>query len=110
MSKLRVSCFTISLDGYGAGPSQDEQNPLGRNGIDLHRWLLPTRSFQSLHGRAGEGTTAGISAALRRLGFRLERFKTGTPPRLNGRTIDFAKTEIQPGRKMGHVTYLIPHR
>jgi dihydrofolate reductase len=57
MSKLRVSCFTVSLDGYGAGPNQDEQNPLGRNGIDLHRWLLPTRSFQSMHGQAGEGTT-----------------------------------------------------
>jgi dihydrofolate reductase len=57
MGKLRVSCFTLSLDGYGAGPSQDEQNPLGRNGIDLHRWLFPTRSFQSMHGQAGEGTT-----------------------------------------------------
>jgi dihydrofolate reductase len=57
MGKLRVSCFTLSLDGYGAGPSQDEQNPLGRNGIGLHRWLLPTRSFQSMHGQAGEGTT-----------------------------------------------------
>jgi len=57
MSKLRVSCFTVSLDGYGAGPSQDEQNPLGRGGIDLHRWLVSTRTFQRVHGRAGEGTT-----------------------------------------------------
>jgi dihydrofolate reductase len=57
MSKLRVSCFTVSLDGYGAGPDQDEQNPLGRGGIDLHQWLLPTRTFQSMHGRDGEGTT-----------------------------------------------------
>jgi tRNA uridine 5-carboxymethylaminomethyl modification enzyme len=48
-------------------------------------------------GRAGEGTTGGISAALRRCGVGLERFKTGTPPRLNGRTIDYDRTELQPG-------------
>jgi dihydrofolate reductase len=57
MSKLRVSSFTVSLDGYGAGPDQDEQNPLGRNGTELHRWFYPTRTFQSFHGEAGTGTT-----------------------------------------------------
>jgi tRNA uridine 5-carboxymethylaminomethyl modification enzyme len=48
-------------------------------------------------GRAGEKTTSGISLALERLGFQVERFKTGTPARLNGRTIDYSKAEMQPG-------------
>jgi tRNA uridine 5-carboxymethylaminomethyl modification enzyme len=48
-------------------------------------------------GRAGEGTTAGLSQALVRLGLRLARFKTGTSPRLNGRTIDYGGLEVQPG-------------
>ena len=48
-------------------------------------------------GRMSEETDAGLSLALERLGLRLARFKTGTPPRLNGRTIDFARLEFQPG-------------
>ncbi|HEX7449840.1 MAG TPA: tRNA uridine-5-carboxymethylaminomethyl(34) synthesis enzyme MnmG, partial [Pirellulales bacterium] len=59
--------------------------------------LMHTGEAKTPGGRAGEGTTAGISQALARLGFRLARFKTGTPPRLNGRTIDYARTELQPG-------------
>ena len=59
--------------------------------------LMHTGEAKTKGGRAGEGTTTGISAALDRLGFALARFKTGTPPRLNGRTIDYSKTEIQPG-------------
>jgi dihydrofolate reductase len=56
MSKLHVSGFTISLDGFGAGPNQDLSNPLGVGGINLHQWLVPTRAFQKMHGN-GEGTT-----------------------------------------------------
>jgi dihydrofolate reductase len=56
MSKLRVHCFGISLDGFGAGPNQNLDNPLGVGGVDLHQWFFPTRSFQKMHGN-GDGTT-----------------------------------------------------
>lgn len=46
MTKLRVNCFAISLDGYGAGPDQDLQNPLGVGGMALHQWAFATKTFQ----------------------------------------------------------------
>ncbi len=59
--------------------------------------IMHTGEAKTAGGRAGEGTTTGISGALARLGFRIERFKTGTPPRINARTIDFSEVELQPG-------------
>jgi tRNA uridine 5-carboxymethylaminomethyl modification enzyme len=59
--------------------------------------LLHVGEAKTPGGRAGEGTSSGVSAALRRLGFRVQRFKTGTPPRLNGRSIDYAQLDEQPG-------------
>lgn len=49
MQKLRVESFSISIDGFGAGPNQGLDNPLGVGGEDLHQWFLPTQTFQQLH-------------------------------------------------------------
>lgn len=57
MSKLRVNCFAISMDGYGAGPSQSLEAPLGIGGEALHGWFVPTETFQSMTGK--EGGTKG---------------------------------------------------
>jgi tRNA uridine 5-carboxymethylaminomethyl modification enzyme len=51
-------------------------------------------------GRAGEGPALGISDSLRALGLEIRRFKTGTPPRIDARTVDFSKTEPQPGSRV----------
>jgi dihydrofolate reductase len=56
MSKLRVHCFSLSLDGYGAGPGQDLANPLGVGGLALHEWVFATRTFQRMIGRDGGAT------------------------------------------------------
>lgn len=56
MSKLRVHAFTISLDGYGAGPGQDLDNPLGKGGEAMPAWFYPTRTFQRMFGK-DPGTT-----------------------------------------------------
>ncbi|GAB4136747.1 MAG: tRNA uridine-5-carboxymethylaminomethyl(34) synthesis enzyme MnmG [Planctomycetaceae bacterium] len=59
--------------------------------------IMHTGEAKSKGGRTGEGTTSTLSRCFEELGFELNRFKTGTPARLNGRTIDFAATELQPG-------------
>ncbi len=53
MSKVKVAGFSISLDGYGAGPHQDLQNPLGLRGMELHQWVFKTEFFQKMHGQGG---------------------------------------------------------
>jgi dihydrofolate reductase len=62
-----VSGFTISVDGYGAGPEQDLANPLGVGGMALHEWLLGTRTFQQVHG--GEGGRTGVDDDFAARGF-----------------------------------------
>ncbi len=59
--------------------------------------IMHTGEAKSRGGRAGDGTAEALSDSLASYGFALARFKTGTPCRLNGRTIDFSKTEVQPG-------------
>jgi dihydrofolate reductase len=56
MSKLRVHCFSISLDGYGAGPGQSLDNPLGIGGKAVHGWLFPTRTIARMFGNDGGET------------------------------------------------------
>src|SRR5438874_3162336 len=57
MSKVRVSSFAVSLDGYGAGPRQNIDNPLGAGGPDLFEWFFATRTWRQMHGK--EGGSAG---------------------------------------------------
>jgi tRNA uridine 5-carboxymethylaminomethyl modification enzyme len=61
------------------------------------RGLMHIGSNQQSGGRAGESAAMGLSSSLKELGLELGRLKTGTPPRLLRRSIDFSKTEIQPG-------------
>jgi dihydrofolate reductase len=55
-SKLRVASYAISLDGFGAGPSQDLDNPLGVGGPELFGWAFATRTFNRMHGEEGGDT------------------------------------------------------
>ena len=47
MQKLRVASFSISADGYGAGPGQSLENPLGKRGADLQKWFFPTQTSKN---------------------------------------------------------------
>ena len=67
MSKLRVQSFTVSVDGYAAGPNQDLQNPLGVRGAELMEWFFPTRVWRQMHGLA-DGET-GVDNEMAERGF-----------------------------------------
>jgi dihydrofolate reductase len=66
-AKLRVLSFAISIDGYGAGPNQSLQNPLGVGGPDLMQWFLPTRVWRSMQGQDGGET--GVDNGIAERGF-----------------------------------------
>jgi len=56
MPKLKVQAFSVSIDGYGAGPNQNLQNPLGEGGMTLHQWFFHTRTFAQMTGGEGGAT------------------------------------------------------
>ncbi|HEX7688943.1 MAG TPA: dihydrofolate reductase family protein [Burkholderiaceae bacterium] len=57
MSKVKVACFGMSIDGFGAGPRQSLDDPLGVGGPSLMQWVFPTRTFQRMHGDGAGGET-----------------------------------------------------
>jgi dihydrofolate reductase len=67
MSKLRVHCFSVSLDGYSAGPNQDLENPVGVGGLAVFGWQFATRTHHQMHGK--DGGTTGIDNDLVARGF-----------------------------------------
>lgn len=68
MSRIKVLCFSVSLDGFGAGPGQSLERPLGAGGETLHRWVFPTRTFQREVMGAADGAT-GVDDDFARRGF-----------------------------------------
>jgi dihydrofolate reductase len=72
MTKVRVAGFSVSIDGFGAGPEQSLADPLGRRGEELHEWFFGTKAFRAMNGEAGgsegvdeafaAGSMAGIGA------------------------------------------------
>ena len=65
MAKLRVAAFSVSLDGYGAGPDQSLDNPLGVGGKSLHEWAFGTKTFRTMFGQDGGSTGVDESFAAR---------------------------------------------
>lgn len=65
MSKVTVRAFSLSLDGFGAGPNQSLDNPLGLNGMTLHQWAFKTRTFRTMFGQDGGETGVDDEFAMR---------------------------------------------
>ena len=65
MSKIRVHSFSVSIDGYGAGPNQDLENPIGIGGTKVFDWFFPTRTWQGLHGNEDGETGVDDNVAAR---------------------------------------------
>jgi dihydrofolate reductase len=63
VSRVRVLSFSISIDGYGAGPDQDLENPLGVGGPEMFDWFFHTRTWQRMHGN-GDGGETGVDDEL----------------------------------------------
>lgn len=67
MSKVKILNFTISLDGYGAGPNQTMENPLGAGGEELHNWMVKTATFRKMYGEEGGDEGIGNDFTVRGL-------------------------------------------
>jgi dihydrofolate reductase len=65
MSKVRVHTFSVSLDGYSAGPNQSLDHPLGVGGDRMFGWFFATRTFRAMHGQDGGSTDIDDGAAVR---------------------------------------------
>jgi dihydrofolate reductase len=69
MPKLLVRSFAVSLDGYGAGPDQSLEHPLGVGGMELMEWFFQTRVWQRMHAEGGGAGEAGVDNAIAERGF-----------------------------------------
>ncbi|HEY4241238.1 MAG TPA: dihydrofolate reductase family protein [Kofleriaceae bacterium] len=67
MSRLLVRCFSVSFDGFGAGPDQSLENPLGVDGPDIMQWFFPTRAFRAMQG--ADGGETGVDNSMAEKGF-----------------------------------------
>jgi dihydrofolate reductase len=67
MTSLRVNCFSLSLDGYGAGPNQSLADPMGTGGMALHQWVFPTKTFRAMLGQ--DGGSDGVDESFAARGF-----------------------------------------